>query len=627
MAAASTCRSLNENRRTNDETDARSARFAPLHEPPNPRTIAPFEVPSPEMTVRDDVFPIGAATRIALGETTLDLTREQLEDVAGMPIDLRPQAFAVLRHLASNAGRLVGKEELFAAVWPNVVVTDDSLVQAIGDVRRALGAGGQRIIKTIPRRGYMLIADAVGAEVRARDVDETTGPSPQAHDSKSVESTPPARTPRRFAWTLLMCLALAATVLAWRFLPFARAPGPVPMVMANPTLSVLPFETVSVVGDRTWIGDALSIGIASALARLSNLPVLLDRTARGTGAASANRKVPPSTVQATHVLAGSVQSDAQRVRVTIHLTEAGSGRVLWSEHYDRPLERLFALQDEITANTVTALQVRLVEGEQARSRTHPNGNLKAWELATLGYLRFETGGPAPLAEARQLFEQTLALDPDYAWARSYLAATCFLEARFGFALQPELSMQRAFEEATRAVAIDPGLPDAQATLGSVQLARRQYDEAVASGRRAIALGPNDAEIHAVLAQTMLAIGEWERAVELSRKAIQLTSRPPSWYYVPQTYGLVYLGRFDEAAAAGERMSELAESPFMRRAARLGIVFADVEAGRVDAARAIVDERKPLQDRGAERVAARLLFKDARDAERLSRSLERAGVPR
>lgn len=101
----------------------------------------------------------------------------------------------------------------------------------------------------------------------------------------------------------------------------------------------------------------------------------------------------------------------------------------------------------------------------------------------------------------------------------------------------------------------------------------------------------------------------------------------SWYYVPQTFGLVYLGRFDEAAAAGERMSELAESPFMRSAARLGIVFADVEAGRIDAARAIVGELKPLStDQGADRAAAGFLFKDARDAERLSRALVRAGVP-
>jgi DNA-binding winged helix-turn-helix (wHTH) protein len=105
--------------------------------------------------------------RLALGDCVIDLGQETLLDALGREVELRPQAYQVLRHLALNAGRLVGKDELMAAVWPGSVVTDDSLVQAIGDVRRALGEAGHRVVKTVPRRGYMLVAAAANPEVSA----------------------------------------------------------------------------------------------------------------------------------------------------------------------------------------------------------------------------------------------------------------------------------------------------------------------------------------------------------------------------------------------------------------------------------------------------------------------------
>src|SRR5215203_1483100 len=98
---------------------------------------------------------LAAGSRIRVAGHVLDVGRELLLDPNGRVVELRPQAYRVLRHLALNSGRLVPKEELFAAVWPNLVVTDDSLVQAIGDVRRALGAAGTEAVKTLPRRGYM----------------------------------------------------------------------------------------------------------------------------------------------------------------------------------------------------------------------------------------------------------------------------------------------------------------------------------------------------------------------------------------------------------------------------------------------------------------------------------------
>ena len=105
--------------------------------------------------------------RLALADCVIDFGQEALLDAGGRAVQLRPQAYQVLRHLALNAGRLVSKDELMAAVWPGSVVTDDSLVQAIGDVRRALGEAGHRIVKTVPRRGYLLVAAGASPEVSA----------------------------------------------------------------------------------------------------------------------------------------------------------------------------------------------------------------------------------------------------------------------------------------------------------------------------------------------------------------------------------------------------------------------------------------------------------------------------
>ena len=568
--------------------------------------------------MQGDALPIDARTRFELAGHVLDLSRMQLQSRDGQPVELRPQAFAVLRHLAINAGRVVTKEELFTAVWPNVVVTDDSLVQAIGDIRRALGPTAHSVIRTMPRRGYTLHADIPGPSEAPLS---PTSPGPTA------AAAAPNRSRRRTvaALGLMTCAAVASGFVV---LTRSRREADRESLTITPTIAVLPFDSMSVDGKGPWIGEALGVGITSALARLSGLPVLWRKASPDPVHSRSGDIAVAIENHATHLLSGSVQSDAERVRATVQLTDAASGRVLWSERYERPLGELFALEDDIIMKTVVALQVRLVEGEQAVSRTHPNGNLRAWELATRGFVRFETAGPEPLAQARALFEQALALDPDYAWARAYLAATFFLEARFGFDRDPAALMQRAFDEANRAVQTDPALPEGHSALGGILLARHQYDDAVSAGRKAVSLGPNDAEIHAVLAQTLLAVGEWAEAVATSRKAVRLSSRHPSWYLVSQAYGLAFLGRYSEAITAGERMLSLAESPFNRRAALGAMAFAMVEAGRLDEARHMVAQMIPLSPpgRGAVAEGAHLLLKDTRNADRIANALRSAGMP-
>lgn len=241
-----------------------------------------------------------------------------------------------------------------------------------------------------------------------------------------------------------------------------------------------------------------------------------------------------------------------------------------------------------------------------------------------GYLRFEASGRDGLADAKALFEQALALDPGYAWARAFLGATQFLQARFGFAADAPAAMRAAFDDANAALALDPSLPDAHSTLGSILLARGEHDAALAAGRKAVALGPNDANLHAVLAQTLLAVGRWDEAIAASRRAVHLSPTHPSWWLVPQIVGAIFTGRSGEALAAAQRMHAAAESPFMRGAALRLTAFALVESGRIDEARRTLAQAPP--GRNAHAAAAVLLLRDAAHAERYAAALVKAGVP-
>jgi DNA-binding winged helix-turn-helix (wHTH) protein len=119
----------------------------------------------------------------------LDLACEALIDAEGRPVDLRPQAYQLLRYLASNAGRLVTKEELIKAVWPNVVVTDDSLVQAIGNVRRALGDERHEVIKTVSRRGYIMVANAVMPDAPVGELERISPGTGTPGEAPTLEAT------------------------------------------------------------------------------------------------------------------------------------------------------------------------------------------------------------------------------------------------------------------------------------------------------------------------------------------------------------------------------------------------------------------------------------------------------
>jgi TolB-like protein len=287
---------------------------------------------------------LDAVDRLDIAGLTLDLRREELRDAAGSRIELRNRSFGVLRHLATNAGRLVTKDELLEINWPGVTVTEDSLTQCISEIRRALGDAGRDLVRTAPRRGYMLVLP----------------------DGSREADWPVSANPLKVTWyrhprvALPVSLGVAIFIL-WLVLwgywtltketpsPSAALPAPT-TVSRGPTVAVLPFENNTGNSGQDTLADGLTQGMISALGRFGELRVL------ARGATSAYRGRVPNAIDLGRALGidyavdGDLRRDGDVNRVDIRLSDARTGAQVWSKTFEAKVAAAsqLAIEDEIS---------------------------------------------------------------------------------------------------------------------------------------------------------------------------------------------------------------------------------------------------------------------------------------
>jgi adenylate cyclase len=260
------------------------------------------------------------------GAFVLDLGRLSLLE-KGRPVELRPKAFNTLRFLAENAGRVVTKDELVAAVWPDVIVNDDALAQCIRDIRKALGDEGQAFIKTVPRRGDLFVP-----EVRRVDA-AGDPPSPAAATRWSMR--------RRLAVGLSVAVACIVGVAAvawssWRAdSPFVRD--------RHLTVAVLPFETSGDVEADAWLGEGFAEDIMTAMSRFRDVAVIARNSSFRYRGEAVDPEVIRRDLHADFLLQGGVRRSEGLARITVQLVDTRTGTNRWVERYDRPLADLFAV--------------------------------------------------------------------------------------------------------------------------------------------------------------------------------------------------------------------------------------------------------------------------------------------
>lgn len=369
----------------------------------------------------------------------LDLARGSLR-LDDRELELRPKTFEVLCVLAGRAGQLVGKEELQKAVWKNIVVSDDSLVQCIWQLRHALGDDQHRLIKTVARRGYLL--DAKVSECVSRD---------------SAASAPPLALPDK------------------------------------PSIAVLPFDNISGDPEEAYFADGIAEDLITALSRTSSLFVIARNSSFAFRQAKHDIRTIGSRLGVRYVVDGSVRKAGSRVRLTAQLIEAASGSQLWADRFDGALDQIFELQDQIIASVIGAIAPKLRAVEIARAARKRPDSLDAYDLVLRSLPLQAAMTKASLDEAIDLLDRAVALSPDYAEALAFGAWCRSLRPSNGYSSDPARDLREAAELAGEALRADRGSPVVLRCAGFVVLfTERDYPLAWDLIDRSLSIDPNSA---------------------------------------------------------------------------------------------------------------------------------------
>ena len=326
----------------------------------------------------------------------------------------------------------------------------------------------------------------------------------------------------------------------------------------RPSIAVLPFDNMSGDPEQQYLADGLAEDIITALSKISEMFVIARNSTFSYKGTSPDIRQVARELGVRTVLEGSVRRSGQRVRINAQLIDAATGGHLWAERYDRVVEDIFDLQDEITREIVTALQVRLTEGEQVRLRRRQTDDLAAWDLYVRARALLVNFMREDNVMARELILRAIELDPQYAGAWAVLAWTHLADSRLGWSSSSATSLERGAEAAVKGLELDESEADAHAILGSIRVLQRRYDEAVEAHSRAIDLAPSAADHQVMYAIALNLTGRAEEALALIQNAMRLCPFYPDFYLgvLGQTYRLV--GRFDEAIAADKK--RLARNP-------------------------------------------------------------------
>jgi TolB-like protein/DNA-binding winged helix-turn-helix (wHTH) protein/Tfp pilus assembly protein PilF len=437
---------------------------------------------------------------VAFGDFRLDSTRVEVTH-RGQPIALRPKAYALLSYLLAHPGRTLGKRELIAALWPNVVVTEDSLVQCVADLRAALGPEGAHLVTTVPRHGYRF--DGV-------------------LEAAAVTPVPPPAEPKRRSWPMALCalgLAVATIVGAWLLWP--RSPVNADQAFSRErSLAVLPLAPQGSQVSKEF-ADAMTEELIGDIARLPGTTVI----ARASAAAAVAKEQDPRRIgellDVAYVVTGTVARNEQAVEVALQFVSAKTGAVLWSERWRQDDAEVQARRGDIPLRIARALDLQLTSAAYQATTSAARSPAVA-ALARGDQLLRSSTAPAEVRKARAAFEEAIASDSASARGWTGVALSHISEVQSRSAMDPDAQTELAAQAIQQAMAIDPHYPVAHHALGALMMIRGDPAGALTSYERVLALNPSDAWTHARVAAALLALGRFDEVAAHVERARRLS---------------------------------------------------------------------------------------------------------
>jgi TolB-like protein/DNA-binding winged helix-turn-helix (wHTH) protein len=444
-----------------------------------------------------------SAERYLIGDATLDLSQGCLRR-NGADVALRPKSFAVLHYLVLHAGRLVSKDELLSKIWPDVIVTEDSLTRCISEVRAALEDTTQTMVKTVSKRGYIF-----------------AGPVSLLDDGAAGQIPTAGRDIRPAGWMLpLLGLAAVLVFASVIWSTVSRRPAAVPPRLS---LIVLPFTNLSTDPTQDYVGDIITEELTTALSRLRGSTVISARSAFTFKDKPVALKELGSDLSVSYALEGSVLRSDGSMRINARLVDTQSAKTLWSDQFDVRRAELLQTQDEIVTRLASALGVELVRVETGRVTAI--SNLDAEDLA----MRCEAASYRPgaaTASTYDLCERALGIDPRN--VRALIRLASYYTSRVSRVQSPNRAadLQRADSLVGRALEIDPGFYAAHCLKAVVLEGTHHVRDAVIAAERCLALNPSYAGAYRILALQYFFLAEPGKLLEYADHGIRLSPRDP-----------------------------------------------------------------------------------------------------
>jgi len=389
----------------------------------------------------------------------------------------------------------------------------------------------------------------------------------------------------------------------------------------KPSIAVLPFQNMSGDPEQEFFADGMSEDIITALSRLPNLVVIArNSTFVYKGRAIDVREV-GRDLAVSHVLEGSIRKSGDRLRITVQLVDTGDGGHIWAERYDRKLDDIFAIQDEITHSIVIELQVKLVRGEAANLFITSTNSVQAWEHAMHAAPLVDSHVRDNVALARQLLNRALELDQNYSNAWVMMGWLYWEESVWNWCDDTDAAMQKALESAHKALSIDPDFPMAYSLLANIHMVLGDAELSIAMGERATELAPNNSQAQALLGNVLIDSGRIKEGIQKMRKAIRLCPFPIPWYLM--VFGAGYHLNGDNNAAITALNQAIEREP-ESHLPRVWLASTLAEMGNFDEAKAVSEAVLDIDPKFSALQWANS-FK-SKSHERLKDNLLAAGLP-
>lgn len=493
------------------------------------------------------------------------------------PVAVGQRAVAVLRLLVSAAGAPISKETLIAGAWPGLAVEESNLTVQIAALRRIFEeeTDGEHWIETLPRRGYRYVGPPVTQKNGGDAVTDVAA------------STPPALPDR-------------------------------------PSIAVLPFTDLGGDPHQEYFADGVVEDIITGLSRIKWLFVIARNSSFVYKGRPVNVREVGRELGVRYLLEGSVRRSGQRVRISAQLVEAEGASHIWADRYDRSLDDIFALQDEITLNVVGAIEPSLRDAEVERVRRKRPESLDAYDLVLRALPKVSAAMPAEAASAVPLLERALTIEPGYALAHGFLA-WCheIFFVRGGF---DEHSRNRAIRHARAAIA--HGHDDATAlALGGFVMALIDHDRPAAfdAFEQALAISPSSSLALSCGAVSLAYAGEIERATEWAQRALRISplDRLNNINYHALAMAHFLRGDYQQSANSARRAAQIQPS-FSVSYCLLAAALVKLE--KLDLAKAAAHQALMLEPSFSRSRFCVALGLPAPVAEQLTRAWLDAGLP-